>query len=587
MASDLDAKGFTVDQTMELAADAFNADLRSSNKYTHPVDGESVKLSTGLIHPQTGVEHKMGQLVGSIDTYTLRKNGNTISCSVAGRDNMWQTWDKKYNKLFLRTQPEPGKEPTTPYAVGTFMASEIARDVVTSLGLSLSWGCRDYAVLEDFDANGTPLSILQRLTEPWCQVEPLKVDIFCQGTTVFLRTRLLAMTPDYTFTIRNARINDFSIAVSRGIIYGTVSLSGRLVPKTTWGVDPNNPNPEEPSPPSPGEPVRAWELETSKSSEAKDPTGKLVVARTLTTTTWRMPDKIELGVVETTFTAKTGSAGGGLRLTGRKIIINDWEDSKYNDQGRTNNPRQTKQVIKVGGIHKDDKKKVFRDLTYEETLYGRDEEGYRDITNTTRKEVNLKTGKMQFKEQVVKTLRDKDRMKVEQITSVYKQVKRAGTTVTEELELYLANQDVQESPGFRPEGPPAPPAPTKVEKSVTAGGGGGPMVAIVLEQVISSDARAKDVSYSNPSLTEADLVFIMAQFVAASGLWRRAITLSGVAMPFIRKGSILSLTGLLDENDAVIPLSPALVTDVAVRYDEASQQSSMIASLTAQYWGTL
>ena len=583
--ADLDAKGFTVDQTMELAADAFNADLRTSNKYTHPVDGEPVKLSTGLIHLQTGVEHKMGQLVGTIDTYTLRKSGDTIACSVAGRDNMWQAWDKKFTKLYLRTQPETGKEPTTTYAVGTFMASEIATEVVSSLGLSLSWGCRDYAVLEDFDANGSPLSILQRLAEPWCQVEPFKVDIFCQATTVFMRPRLLAMAPDYTFAIRNARINDFSIAASRGIIYGKVSLSGRLVPKTTWGVA--DPDAEEPEPPGPGEPIRPWELETSKSSEAKDPTGKLVVARTLTTTTWRMPDKIELGVVETTFTAKTGAAGGGLRLTGRKIIINDWEDSKYSDQGRTNNPRQTKQVIKVGGIHKDDKKKVFRDLTYEETLYGRDEEGYRDITNTTRKEVNLKTGKMQFKEQVVKTLRDKDRMKVEQITSVYKQVKRAGTSVTEELELYLANQDIQESPGFRPEGPPPPPAPSKVDKSITGGGGGGPLVAIVLEQTISTDARSKDASYSNPSMTEADLAFIMAQFVAASGLWRRAITLSGVSMPFIRKGSILSLTGLLDENDVAIPLSPALVTDVDVRYDEGSQQSSMIASLTAQYWSAL
>jgi len=167
VASDLDAKNFSVDQTMELAADAFKADLRSSNKYTHPVDGETVKLSTGLIHPQTGVEYKMGQLVGTIDTYTLRKSGNTIACYVTGRDNMWQAWDKKYTKLFMRTQPEPGKEPTTPYAVGTFMASEIAQEVITSLGLSLSWGCRDYVVLEDFDANGTPLSILQRLTEPW------------------------------------------------------------------------------------------------------------------------------------------------------------------------------------------------------------------------------------------------------------------------------------------------------------------------------------------------------------------------------------------------------------------------------------
>jgi hypothetical protein len=88
-----------------------------------------------------------------------------------------------------------GEPDPIPYAVGAFRASEIAREIVESCGLSLSWECRDYTLLEDFDASGRCVDLLHRLIEPWCQVERFRADVRAEhrllpAVTLFARRRL-------------------------------------------------------------------------------------------------------------------------------------------------------------------------------------------------------------------------------------------------------------------------------------------------------------------------------------------------------------------------------------------------------------
>ncbi|MFB3816150.1 MAG: hypothetical protein ACE147_00685 [Candidatus Methylomirabilales bacterium] len=586
--ADLGATSFAIDQSLALASDGYTADLAASALVRSATLPETVTLGAGLRNRATGVVDAVGQMEARIDRLTLRKAGDSVRASVRGRDQLALLLERPFRKLYLRQRPEVGSEPTTPYAVGLFTAQEVAREVVEAAGLTLSWQCRDYRLLADFEAVGRSIDVLAKLVEPWCQVEALKVDIFAQGSTVFCRPRVLAMTPDFTYTIQGARISDFEIDVERGPIYGTVTLSGRQVPRYGYGVQQPAAPEEEEEPPPPGVPIVPWELTTARCAESRD--AHRTTARVLTETTYRMPDQLVLRIVETTLQRDGEAASSPLRIVSERETVNEWEDSVYNDQGRTNNPRQLRQVVNLYGIHKNDPDKFWRHLATEETTYGRDEAGYREITTTVKKELNLSRRIMECTEKVVRTLREKDYLKVEQVTTTYKPVSGSRNFGDQDtIDWYAAHTDTQEQAGLRPEGPPPPPQPERVQDPAShTGGAQGAMEAIALEETISTDPRAVDVRYSNPHLAEEDLAFILDQFRAVSGLWHYVIRLTGVAMPWLRKGNVLHLTGLLAEDGVTeIPLQPALITEAKLTYNESGNPPAMLRTMTLEYWGPL
>lgn len=586
---DLGAGNFSIDASLALAADGYTADLATSALVRSGTLPDTITLSGGLRDRTTGVVDSVGQMEGRIDTLVFRKTGKSVAASIKGRDKLSLLLERPFRKLYLRQQPEVGKEPTTAYAVGLFTAQEVAREIVEAAGLTLSWQCRDYRLLADFEATGRSIDVLRTLVAPWSQVEALKVDLFCQGTTIVCRPRSLTMTPDDTYTITGARISDFTIEIERGPIYGTVTLSGRQVPRYGYGVQQTEETPEEP-PPAPGEPITPWELTLTTCPESSDERGP--VTRVLTETTYRMPDQLVTRIRETTLQRDGEYASSPMKTVSEREIVNTWEDSIYNDQGRVNNPRQTKQVVNLYGIHKQDENKLWRHLASEETTYGRDADGYREITTTVKKELNFTRRVLEVTEKTVRTLRDKDYMKVEQITTVYKPKPNrflSNTGDPDLLDWYVAHTDTQEQMGTRAEGPPPPPRPEKVPtRDSLEAGAQGTMEAILLEGTLSEDPRAIDVRYSNPNMTEEDLAFILDQFRAVSGLWRYVIRLTGVAMPWLRKSNVLHLTGLLAEDGVTaIPLQPALITEAKLTYNQASQPPAMLRSMTLEYWGAL
>jgi hypothetical protein len=101
---------------------------------------------------------------------------------------------------------------------------------------------------------------------------------------------------------------------------------------------------------------------------------------------------------------------------------------------------------------------------------------------------------------------------------------------------------------------------------------------------MSSHVWAKDVTYHNPHLAQEDLDFIAGQFRSASGLWRYELSMQYVAMPWLRKGHVLEITGLKDAAGRAIPIGPALVTSQTLNYDEGSQSPQMVSSLQAVWW---
>lgn len=165
---------FNIDQSLELAADGYQAILPNSdefrNKATTDQDINKIKLSTGFKNPGSDTVFKVGALDGVIDSYSLDiDNVGVAQCSIKGRDNMAVLLDRQYRKLFLKKKPTTtdnalpvmGEDTINgvPYLVGDYRASDIAKMICAAFDLQCSWECRDYVMVEDFDAVGKPVEI--------------------------------------------------------------------------------------------------------------------------------------------------------------------------------------------------------------------------------------------------------------------------------------------------------------------------------------------------------------------------------------------------------------------------------------------
>jgi len=561
--ANLDSNRFEIDSTLDLAADGYRADLNSPDAFHDASSADTVKLTAGFKDADEN-SFRVGCLDGGIDEYVLTQTKDQVSVSIQGRDNLSKMLDRNYTRLFLRQEPIP--PPAIPYEVGLFRASEIAARVAAEVGLSLAWLCRDYTMLEDFSATGRPVDILKKLVEPWSQVPALAVDIFNQGDAVIVRERQLVMAADpmATYTVKDARIKTLKYRKRRGPLFGTVTLLGKLESKQAIsGIVPGQ------QPTDPPGPVRPWEVEDTRVHDTKDERGQ-VTASTQVTTVYRMPDKLVLSITERTFTR---TSSGAMDKTAEKITANEWEASIYNETGPANRPRQLRETLNVRGIHQSDKSKTFRDLSQQITEFAYDGAGFQSMTFTRKWEINLKTKKLEESERLEKILSDTEDLKVRQATTIFKPTKLG--------KWYVKDVDTQTSAGYRPAGF-RPPKPEKEGTGITSSADTA-KEAIKLERTLSTDPLAQDVSYSNANLTAEDLACIMAKFEAVSGLWEHEITLEYLAMPWLRKGHVLSLTGLVDSAGRSVPLAPALVTDLSLTYDEAKSRE-MVSTLTARYW---
>ena len=546
--TDIKAGRFQLDSGLDLACDGYTADLASSAAFLAADEADTITLQAGFTDPSTGTAYTVGHLVGDIKEYELTITPDAITGRVAGRDWMVELRNRTVKMQYRRYLPTWDeavalKDAGVTYKIGTFRASEIAREVVEVCGLTLSWECRDYTLVQDFDAVGRPLDVLRKLIEPWSQVEPLQVDLFIQGTVVICRPRSLTPTPDYTFSIHDARIKSLTIRKRRARRFGDVELYGK--PIATGYVD--------------GSPTEAEEI--IPVSEAKDESGA-VLQRVVKIITYRMPERTVIRAREQTYSR---SSGGSLEMVKEEDTKNEWEAVRYDDRGALNQPKQISQETTISSNNLNGKAIPYQPISQHYVSFDYDSEGYQSLALTRKWALDQRKNGLVENERVTRTLKDVSNLEVEEVTSVEKPTKSGG--------WYEAQRDVNKSAGVRPKGP---------RPGRTLGGAAG--VPTKLIQTLSTHIWAEDVQYSNPNLSAEDLAFIMAQFAAASGLWEYELTLTYLAMPWIRKGNVLSLTGLLAEDGTPIPLEPALVVQQTLNYDEASSSPSMLSQIRAMCW---
>ena len=88
--------------------------------------------------------------------------------------------------------------------------------------------------------------------------------------------------------------------------------------------------------------------------------------------------------------------------------------------------------------------------------------------------------------------------------------------------------------------------------------------------VSKTDPDAVDIRYSDFNMAEADLNRILQQYLWSNGKWAYEIDFDAVSMPWLRKGVIIHLTDLYDNDGEEIVLQPADHRDLRPTYDEGS-----------------
>jgi len=146
----IDGTAFTLESTLDLAADAFTVDVPGTQEYRNAADTDVVTLKAGFTDAADGQRYEVGHMVGPAKEYAITVAKDAMMCTVSGRDHMADLIGRTFRKRYLRAQPTPDEQAALnghtfadapdpiAYVVGTFRASEIAQKIVKSCGLSLS-----------------------------------------------------------------------------------------------------------------------------------------------------------------------------------------------------------------------------------------------------------------------------------------------------------------------------------------------------------------------------------------------------------------------------------------------------------------
>jgi len=577
--TDFEATRYTIDSALELVADHWDAGVPNSSLFRNSSSSDRITLAPGLLSGTSPVVITAIQS-GVIDEYELTITPTNIAGRIRGRDPSALILDGFVDVGFARppeaslgaaavSETLPGFDFPTVVAtfgnVGRSLASEIAREVVELVGLTLSWECRDYEVATTFQASGRVVDVLRKLVEPWTLVEPFKVDIYLEGSTVIVRHRQLPGQPlvadaEHTMTLLAARRSQVMVRKRRFKKIGKVTLNGRASPQGLGGVVGFQLNE--------GGGGGGGTQTIEYVNEAFDNAGVLT-QRTVIQDKFRTPDRILLETIKSTFTR---GESGPLILTTRETIENKWDPSIYDETGPINVPKQRSQSI-VREIL-DTETGIFREDGIDETTYTYDDVGFLVGETTVTRKFNAETNFMDLNVMSVKTVHDMGPVISEQIVETYRHDSEVKRWIIQARTTTLGG-------GYRPGGPGRL---NVGGQGVPLGGGDTAFGHFTLERIFSPDLDAEPIEYTNENLSPDDLQFIMDQFAAAIGLMEYEFKWDGVAMPWIKRGASIKFVNVLDENGVDFNFPTAVITEVNTQYDESSKEAKFMTGCRAFAW---
>jgi len=282
-----------------------------------------------------------------------------------------------------------------------------------------------------------------------------------------------------------------------------------------------------------------------------------VTTRIVETRTLRIPDDAELRSVKETWIGD--SVGGSMAFPNLKSETFFNQDLLFFDANCNilGNPRLNGSVTIESTMEEGEiKRKTIK--------YSYDGDGFMRAEEMTEEDKNADTKNWEPFKREIKTYRRPSVKMVQTTTETFGPDTDGSWT---------PSQDTRRSTGSGL--PPGGPGRAPQSNAVSS-----PPIGVAA--IISGAPGAKDISYSNPNLTEADLQVIMGQAVAASGAVEMEVNFTAVGVPWLRRGQRMALTGLSADDGTPIPLQTMFVTEVRTEFDEASATS--LSSVKAAWW---
>lgn len=542
MPIDLTADSFKIDSSLDIPADGFSAVFSASTAFRNAADADRITLNAGFFDDAGNPVYITKLIDGIIDEYDLSLGPNVLKVTLKGRDKVALILDRDVRRKYVRVADAQAASggPNFPnyYTVvaGTYYAGQIAQQVGTDVGLTVNWQIRNYRLTKDFDAVGSAFEIIRNLAEPFNHLEPFKVDIYVDGSTLFVKQRNgFAMTADYTYSVTDARI--LQIQLKRRVLprFHRVSLTGR----GTGGA------------------LQGHSIQQTVTRSESYDNGVLVSAEESVTNTLQ-PEGIHLSTVTTT----TDIEGTVKRETTNKYyadgaLIQDSYPPENQVDNVLNHPME---VVEATVVDERDDDGVLRTTRRISKTSSYDSHLFMTYTSATTQEPD--------DEDVFHVTAVSNESHL-QVTPLMAQVVRSEFSRDDDGALTLTQRQSSQSGGFRPGGrrPPQPTSATPYTK----------------DQIISTDPRAHDFSYQNDDLLESDINALFLQFQQASGAIEYEIAFQALGMPWLRKGAIVHLTGLLFEDGVEYTLYPALIISESLTYDE-SGSPQLVADFRAVFW---
>ena len=615
---------FNIDSSLQQPSDQWEAEFPGPEEYEDIDPDRTVNLEIGL-EDALGVPQAIRTITaGIVDEYRLELQRDAQISHLKGRDAGAALLEEEFSTLYQRF---PGQAVTSQVGVtikvGIFRARQVAEEIILSAGLTPAWQTRDYELWDDFDATGRKIDILQRLVQPWCSVEPSKVDIFVEGTTVYLRDRkAFPAAADYVLaydkagSAPHAKCLNVNIRKVRLPIYGEVSLLGRDEPA-------HNPSDFDPPEGEPGVATQTVEIIPFQQTVGPDggvsfTPGKLtqrsasrsyqngqIVALVETISVYQIPNQVLLETTKNTYAFTEGVS----KLIKTEVKGSTFQEFTYDAKGPTNSPLPLTEYTRVFSYIEETLPSgltatVFKQNSDETTTYAYDRDNYL-TTASTLKRVD-RDGALVEDTLIVKHYQDTGPLSYQIQTDRYVyQDQTVNTAISGEVfdgegpvdtgnlllqstvrVPVLVSSDETPASGHRPGGPNRPP-----QKPIGTDFTG--VITLPLNRVNpgSTDPRAQRTTAGGRNMSAADLAYIQGQHDEASGLYEAELSFTVLSMPHIKRGSIIQLTGIVDQDDVPIQVATgfaagvtglALVYDLSMEYDEPGRRS--VSDIKAVWW---
>jgi len=584
--------GFNVDQTVQLAADQFEASFNGSDVWAARGSLTTASIASGLL--DAGLNPVLATSIagGVIDEVELHvaMDGETqrMTSIVRGRDAAALAADSVILVTYsVRTIPLPPPrqpfapgfpqlprqsgvtEPEVVYVGPALSARYICENLALRAGLSCLYQAPDYKFLEDFHATGSVMDSMLAVVEPFSHFEPSKVDVWVEGTQLILRSRSVA-SGSTSLSVFDARLTDLMGRSRRLARIRVLRLTGGVAINPKFlDVLPGEPVDESPFA------VGISEQEIVENTDETLKDGR-VVARVVTRETRRVRDRAVLASHEDTYLETVDDGVRYLRHVTSVDVASDWDSLQLGYPNHiVNSPKEHRRTSITEG-----RTEITDPITGESTWVWRPqlrvivspahdpESGFLRSQLTSTESWNVETrdwGPATFE---TKSYRKNGAGSYQVTTTPH-----AEDGTPEGHKRTTAGGPPPGGPGRRADG-------RSTAIPIVQPGDQTPIPGIPVTYAVVIDGApgrgSRDFSLTNGNLLENDLRIIAGQAVAATGKTEVELSFTAHGISWLRRGQRLALTGLEDESGGSIPLQLALVTECKIEYREGQSYKTYV-----------